>query len=191
MQTVIPLAMTTVVFPRFASVSRTELRRRHLLRGLVAVALFGGTATAILFAAPRTIIRLTFGSAYLRAATWLGPLAIAMTLLALINVYVYHFLSLGQSQYTLLVGAAAAVQVALYSLFHHRPADLIGGLIASASLLLVASEVFERRLHRRGEARSERHQEGDFVPLRWTAPIKDLSTTEVVNVIAVMRRLVE
>lgn len=175
---VIPLAVTTVLFPRVATLSDAERERRHLLGGLAAVSLIGAVATAVLFAAPETIIRIAFGSAYVSAAPWLGPLAVAMTLFALANVYVYHFLSLGQSQYTILIAGVAAVQGALYALFHDRPADLIGVLIASAALLLAVSEVFERRLRGRGELRRDIQAQGDFIPLRPTAPIDDLSASE-------------
>ena len=181
---VIPLAVTTVLFPRVATMSDTERERRHLLGGLAAVGLIGAVASAVLFVAPETIVRIAFGSAYVSAAPWLGPLAVAMTLFALANVYVYHFLSLGQSQYTILLAGVVTVQIALYALFHDRPVDLIGVLIASAALLLMASELFERRLRGRVQLRRDVQGQRHFVPLRPTAPVHDLSACqEMVSIV--------
>ena len=175
---VIALAVTTVLFPRVATLRDPQIARRHLVGGLAAVAILGAIGTAILFAFPETLVRIAFGPKYVFASSWLGPLGIAMTLFALGNVYIYHFLSLGQSQYTLLLSALLVVQVALYALFHSAPADLIAVLIATAVLLVAGSELFERGLRRRGMLRRDVQARDPFVPLLATRPIHDLSECE-------------
>jgi len=175
---VIALAVTTVLFPRVATLRDPHSERHHLLGGLAAVAVLGAVGTAILFAFPETIVRLAFGSEYVFASPWLGPLGIAMTLFALGNVYIYHFLSLGQSQYTLLLAVLVVVQAVLYAFFHAVPGDLIGVLIASAVLLLIGSELFERSLRRRGLLRREIDTREPFVPLRTVEPIRNLADFE-------------
>ena len=152
---VIPLAVTTVLFPRVAVLADRGSERRHLLGGLVAVAGLGALATAVLFAAPETIIRFAFGADYLQAAPWLGPLGAAMTLFALANVYAFHFLSLGQTQYAVVLGAVALLQFGLYALLHGSPEQLIGVLAISAGLLLVASEAFFVHVGRSPTLRSD------------------------------------
>jgi O-antigen/teichoic acid export membrane protein len=163
---VIPLAVTTVLFPRVATMADRKRERRHLLAGLAAVAALGAVATAVLFAIPETLIRIAFGADYLGAADWLGPLGIAMTLFALVNVYAFHFLSLGQSQYAAILAALAAVQLTLYALFHGSPDDLIAVLTVSAVLLLVASETFDLVLNRRRVLSPDRQAEVGYRPMR-------------------------
>jgi O-antigen/teichoic acid export membrane protein len=175
---VIALAVTTVLFPRVATLDDPRRERLHLLGGLAAVAVLGAIGTAILFAFPETIVRLAFGPKYVFASPWLGPLGIAMTLFALGNVYIYHFLSLGQSQFTLVLTILVVVQVVLYAFFHSTPDDLIGVLIASAGLLLIASELFERRLRRRGRLSREIRTREPFVPLHTAEPTRSIADFE-------------
>jgi len=172
---VIPLAVTTVLFPKVATLSDPREERRHLLGGLAAVAALSAVGLILLFAVPEQLVRIAFGPKYVFAAPWLGPLGVAMALFALGNVYVYHFLSLGQSQYTTLLGALCVLQFVLYALFHAGPYDVIGVLTASAALLVVSSELFEQRLRRRGTLRRDVEIQEPFVPLAVTEPILDLA----------------
>jgi O-antigen/teichoic acid export membrane protein len=175
---VIVLTVTTVLFPRAATLRDADSERLHLLNGLAAVAILGAIGTVVLFAFPETIVRIAFGAKYVFAAPWLGPLGIAMTLFALGNVYIYHFLSLGRSQGTLLLAGLFVAQVALFAFFHSTPDDLIGVLIASAALLLVGSELLERSLRRHGLLIREVREQELFVPLQAIEPIRDLADSD-------------
>lgn len=175
---VIALTLATVLFPRVATLRDPSSERLHLLSGLAAAAALGAVGTAMLFAFPETIVRLTFGPKYVFAAPWLGPLGIAMTLFALGNVYIYHFLTLGQSQSTLLLAGLLVIQVALFAVFHSVPGDLTGVLITTAVLLVVGCELFERSLRRRGHWTREIQESAPFVPLQTVEPIRDLADSD-------------
>lgn len=176
---VIALTIATLLFPRSVD-APLDSRGDHLnlFRGLAAVALFGAVGTAILFAFPEEIVRLTFGPKYVFAAPWIGPLGIAMTLFGLGNVYIYRFLSLGQSQYAPLLVALLVVQGVLFAAFHSTPDDLIAVLIATAALLLVGSALFERGLRQRGHRIEGTDGRTPFVPLRAVEPIRDLADSD-------------
>jgi Glycosyl transferase family 2 len=171
---VIALMATSLLHPRGTIPRRGRKARRRLLGGLVAAVTLGATGTMLLFAFPEAILRMAFGSEYVFAAPWLGPLGIAMCLFALGNIYLTHFLSIGQTQCTLLLTGVLILQAGLFAFFHSTPADLIGVLIASAGLLVLGSELLDRRLSRRGRSTLVPREE-PFVPLQAAGPIQDLA----------------
>ncbi len=146
----VPIAVTTVLFPRVATLRDPARERLHLLGGLAAVALLGAVVIAVLFAFAGPLIRITFGSRYSDAEPWLGPLSVAMALYALATVYLYHFLSLGRARFALVLVGLLAAQLAFYAGLHDSPDELIGIQIGFGAATLAASELWYLRLHRRG-----------------------------------------
>lgn len=138
----IPAVVTTVLFPRVAALRDRGRERTHMLAGLGTVAALGMVAASIFWAFSGTIIGIAFGSKYAAAADWLGPLAFAMVLYALVQVYLFHFLSLGGIRYALTVAAMLSVQFSLFALLHANPDDLIVVQAIAAGLLVVAGELF-------------------------------------------------
>ncbi len=144
----IPIAVTTVLFPRVATLGDRARERRHLLAGLAAVGAVGALATAVLWAFAGPLLELAFGPDYRQGEAWLGPLSLAMALYALATVYLYHYLSLGRSRFGLLLVALLAGQVAALASFHGRPDDLVAVQVASAAVSLLACEVWHLLAHR-------------------------------------------
>jgi O-antigen/teichoic acid export membrane protein len=144
----IPIAVTTVLFPRVATLRDPGRERRHLLAGLVAVGATAVVATVLLWVFAEPLIDLTFGSKYEDAAQWLGPLSIAMSLYSLATVYLYHFLSLGRSRFALVVAGLLLAQIVVYAFLHSTPNQLIGIQITFAAVTLVACEAWYLWRHR-------------------------------------------
>src|SRR5581483_6145601 len=144
----IPIAVTTVLFPRVATLRDPGRERRHLLAGLGAVALASAAATALLWTLAKPLIDLTFGAKYDDAAPWLGPLSVAMALYALATVYLYHFLSLGRSRFAIWLVAVLAAQLALFAALHGSPSQLIGVQLGVSAATLAAAEAWHARRHR-------------------------------------------
>jgi len=144
----IPIAVTTVLFPRVATLRDRQRERTHLLAGLLAVGVTAAVTTALLWTLAKPLIDLTFGSKYDHAASWLGPLSLAMALYALATVYLYHFLSLGRSRFALVIAGLLAVQLAIFGALHGSPRELIGVQIGVAAATLVASEAWHLWRHR-------------------------------------------
>jgi len=144
----IPIAVTTVLFPRVATLRDRQRERTHLLAGLLAVGVTAAVATALLWTLAKPLIDLTFGSKYDHAASWLGPLSLAMALYALATVYLYHFLSLGRSRFALVIAGLLAAQLAIFGALHGSPRELIGVQIGVSAATLVASEAWHLWRHR-------------------------------------------
>jgi O-antigen/teichoic acid export membrane protein len=138
----LPIGVTTVLFPHVATLRDRARERRHLLAGLAVVAALGAIATAILWVFADPIVTKVFGEKYAAAVPWLGPLSLAMALYALATVYMYHFLSLARTRFALVLCGVFALQLLLFGLFHSRPADLIGVQIGVSALTLAAAEVW-------------------------------------------------
>jgi O-antigen/teichoic acid export membrane protein len=144
----IPIAVTTVLFPRVATLRDRQRERAHLRAGLLTVGITGAVLTALLWTFAEPLIDLTFGSKYQDAAPWLGPLSLAMALYALATVYLYHFLSLGRSRFALYLVGLLGVQLAIFAAFHASPRELIGIQIGVSATTLAACEVWHLWRHR-------------------------------------------
>jgi O-antigen/teichoic acid export membrane protein len=136
----VPIGVTTVLFPRVAVLRDRVRERRHLLAGIAVVGVLGALTTAVLWLCADPLIRHVFGRKYEAAIPWLGPLSLAMALYALTTVYVYHFLSLARTRFALVLVGVFALQLAAFGALHGRPADLIGVQIAAAAVTLAAAE---------------------------------------------------
>ena len=144
----IPIAVTTVLFPRVATLRNKERERAHLLAGLAAVGITAAAATALLWTLAKPLIDITFGSKYDHASSWLGPLSLAMALYALATVYLYHFLSLGRSRFAVVIAGLLAAQLAIFGALHGSPRELIGVQIGVSAATLVSAELWYLSRHR-------------------------------------------
>ncbi len=141
---VVPIAATTVLFPRVATLVDPVSERRHLRAGLAVVLAAGAVATAVAASAPRFLLRVGFGSGYESARGYLGLLVAAMALYGLAYVYLYHFLSLGRLWPASAAVAGIAAQAGLYAGFHGDGRVLAIVQVASAGALVAVSELLER-----------------------------------------------
>jgi O-antigen/teichoic acid export membrane protein len=138
----VPIGVTTVLFPRVAVLRDPRRERHHLLVGLGVVALLGAITTAILWIFADELIRRVFGADYAAASSWLGPLSLAMALYALATVYLYHFLSLARTRFALVLVGVFAAQLIAFAVLHGRPAELVGVQIAAAAVTVAAAELW-------------------------------------------------
>lgn len=140
---VIPLAVTTVLFPKVASLRDGAGQRRYLLAGVAVVGSVGAIFAAVVLLFPGPLMHLAFGHRYDAATAWIGPLSVAMAIYGVANVYLFQFLAQGRSRYYLVVAGVLALQLVAYALNHSRPIDLVYVQLASAAALLIASEAFD------------------------------------------------
>jgi O-antigen/teichoic acid export membrane protein len=138
----VPIAATTVLFPRVATLRDRARERRHLAVGLAVVAAASALATALAWAFAEPIIDLLFGPEYAAAESWLGPLCLAMALYGLAIVFLYHFLALGRARIAGVLVLLLGAQIVAYALFHAEPADLIGVQIAFGAATVVACQAW-------------------------------------------------
>jgi O-antigen/teichoic acid export membrane protein len=138
----VPIAATTVLFPRVATLQDRGRERRHLAAGLAVVAAASALATAIAWAFAGPIIDLLFGAEYAAAESWLGSLCLAMALYGLAIVYLYHFLALGRARAAIVLVALLGAQILAYALFHGEPDDLVAVQIAFGAATVLACELW-------------------------------------------------
>lgn len=138
----IAIAATTVLFPRVASLGDRARERRHLLAGLAGVGALSALAILALWLFAGTLVDLAFGSEYHDAASWLGPLSLAMALYGLTIVYLYHFLALGRPRFGIVLAALLGAQIVAYALFHHTPNQLIGVQLVFSAASVVSGELW-------------------------------------------------
>jgi O-antigen/teichoic acid export membrane protein len=144
----IPIAVTTVLFPRVATLRDRQRERTHLLAGLLAVGVTAAIVTTVLWTFAGPLIDLTFGAKYEDAASWLGPLSVAMSLYALATVYLYHFLALGRSRFALVLAGILAIQLVIFAFVHGSPRQLIAVQIGVSAFTLLACEAWHLWRHR-------------------------------------------
>jgi O-antigen/teichoic acid export membrane protein len=138
----VPIAATTVLFPRVATLGDRARERRHLAAGLAVVVAASALATALAWVFAEPIIDVLFGSEYAAAESWLGPLCLAMALYGLAIVFLYHFLALGRARIAGALVLLLGAQIVAYALFHAEPADLIGVQIVFGAATVVACEAW-------------------------------------------------
>lgn len=138
----VPIGVVTVLFPRVATLRDEARERRHLLAGLAVTAGLGAVTVAVLWVFADPLVSRIFGDKYAAAVPWLGPLSLAMALYALATVYVYHFLSLARTRFSLVLVGILAAQLVAFAVLHGRPAELIGIQIAVSAATVVAAELW-------------------------------------------------
>ena len=138
----VPIAATTVLFPRIAVLHDRGRERTHLVAGLGVVAAASAFMTAFAWAFAEPLIDGLFGSEYEAAASWLGPLCLAMALYGLAIVYLYHFLALGRARIAAVLALLLTAQVVAYGLFHEEPGELIGVQLVFGAATVVACQLW-------------------------------------------------
>jgi len=97
---------------------------------------------ALTFFYPQFIVSAMFGEAYLSIAPLLWKYAVATSLFAVSNVFVYYFLSLDKYAPVVISGLLGSAQVAFIVLFHQSLAQVVNVQIILMTILLVIQTVF-------------------------------------------------
>lgn len=115
----LPAAVALVVFPKAASLKALNSSSIHLFhRGLKLGALLSGTATAVCWIAPETVLVILTGRTEPEIVTLVGPFALAMSFYSLLWLEVFYNLSIGSTRFIKFLLVAAAGQVAAIYLYH-------------------------------------------------------------------------
>src|SRR5262249_55225187 len=122
----LPAAIVTVLLPKAAARAAAGLAsRRILLASLgvtLAISLF---ASAILALIPESALVWAFGGDFRESTALLGWFGLAMTTLALVNVYLSVYFSERDPRFPLLVLGAAVVQIVAVCLWHPNPRSIV------------------------------------------------------------------
>lgn len=101
------------------------------------ISLLAGSIVVLTFFFPETIIQLMFGEEYITMAPLLWKYALATSIFAVSNVFVYYFLSLEKYLPVVISGVFGVSQVAFIVFFHQSLAQVVEVQIVIMSFLLV------------------------------------------------------
>jgi O-antigen/teichoic acid export membrane protein len=132
------MALGWVIFARSANIALDNPRRaRVLLKALLMITGIALSLTAAFLAAPALVVQLMGGSQYHLADEYVGLVAIEMTLFALVYIQAYYHISIKQTEVVWPLCLAAGLEILLLALFHATVQQVLWGLIAVMSGLLV------------------------------------------------------
>jgi len=138
-----PAAVAMVMFPKASRRHALNQESSHLLRlSLLVAALPCGLLTVAYFLFPSPIVSTLFGSQYLAVAPVLGMLGVAMSVYALLNIWLNYHLSIRQVSFVYLLLFGVVFQGILIVLFHSSLLQVASVLALSSLALYVGSEIF-------------------------------------------------
>jgi O-antigen/teichoic acid export membrane protein len=142
----LPIAITQVLF---AEAARRRAAQQDPMRVLLPVMLIVAVLCGLIALAfalfPTTIVSVVFGADYRLEGKVLATLGLAMTLFALVSVWLHYYLSTDRVGYVYLVLVGVAVQVLLMILFHDALWHLPAIMSANALWLVLAGGVMLSR----------------------------------------------
>jgi O-antigen/teichoic acid export membrane protein len=141
----LPSAVVTVLLPKAAERAAAGLTSEKILFASAAVTgALSLTATAILALIPQSLVVWAFGGDFRESTALLGWFGLAMTALALANVYLSVYFAERDARFPLLVLAAAVAQVIGVSLWHSNPRSIVIVTLGCGSTVLLLHELFFR-----------------------------------------------
>ena len=143
----LPAAVVLVLLPKVSARATAGHGARDLLaKSLLVTAVFCSVATVVYAAAPNLVVFVAFGSTFEEAAGLLWMFGLAMSGYALLNVLLAYHLGRGAGRLSAFLLAGALVQLALFTMVHESPKQLLAVDIAIAFTLLILHEAFVERI---------------------------------------------
>jgi len=139
---VVPAVMFPLVSERFENGGKY----RHFLNQSFLIV--GGVSfliTIIYFLFPSLMIKILYGSSYLKASGYLGIFAIFISFYSFSNLLVNFFLSVGKIQVAGICLFAALLQIILIFLFHHSLLEVIKISLVVTVLLFLSLMIFLKK----------------------------------------------
>ena len=135
-------AISPVLLPRATErIRRGEDATDALRKSLIAAVCFGLVLTGVCLAVPESFVTWAFGPEFGDAVGLLAPSAAAMTICGALNVHLAFALASGDRIFVWLLGAAAALQAALFTVLHSSGYQIIAAIALSALSALIINEV--------------------------------------------------
>jgi O-antigen/teichoic acid export membrane protein len=140
-----PSALALVLLPKVTARLETGASvRTPALVTMAATVLAGGAVAAGIALAPASLASGVFGGAYASAYRLAAPLAVAMTLLALVNVHIMMSLARGDRRLIRIVAGAAVLQAAGLLVLGTTPGRMVAVTTVVAATTLLVHEVTSR-----------------------------------------------
>jgi O-antigen/teichoic acid export membrane protein len=129
--------VVAVMFPEVATRhARLEPHFDVVDRSLLLVGCIGVVLIVGYFALP-SLVLLPYGPSFAAVTPYLGPFAVALTLLALSNLLVNYFLSIGSVRFVVPLTGACLLESLLIAGFHEGAGQILAMVVASTGALAV------------------------------------------------------
>jgi O-antigen/teichoic acid export membrane protein len=137
------VTVASVMFPEVATLLARDESHFHVVdASVVLMAALSAVLIAGYFLVPQLVL-LPYGSGFEPVRPYLGPFAIALSLLAISNLMVSYFLSVNSQRFVIPLIGAAVLETVLIVLFHSGIAQVIAMLaITTAALALVLGGLY-------------------------------------------------
>jgi O-antigen/teichoic acid export membrane protein len=132
------VTVSAVMFPEVAALHARNEDHYHIVDK--SLMLLGGLAVGLIviyFLFPGQVV-VPFGSQFAGVASFLGPFAIALSLLALSNLLINYFLSVNSRRFVIPLLGACALETGLIVRFHAGPAQILTMVVLTMVALTAA-----------------------------------------------------
>jgi O-antigen/teichoic acid export membrane protein len=139
----LPAAVVTVLLPKAATREAAGTGSEGILLASAGVTLVLTLAfAAVLAVIPESALVRAFGADFRESTALLGWFGLAMTAIAVVNVYLSVYFAQRDARFPLLVLAAAIAQIVGVVLFHSEPLSIVIVTLVCATAVLVVHELF-------------------------------------------------
>ena len=138
----LPAAVVTVLLPKAAErVAAGRTSRNILLASASVTVVLTLAATGVLALIPESLLVWAFGGEFREATGLLVWFGLAMTVAAVVNVYLSVYFAERDAKFPLLVLGGAIAQVVAISLWHAEPRSIVIATLACCSSVLLLHEL--------------------------------------------------
>lgn len=145
------VTVAQVMFPEVAALHARNEPHYHVVDKSLGLMVVIASGLTLIYALVPALVVLPFGNAFRPVQPYLWPFAIALGLLAIVNILINYFLSIGSARFAIPLVAACALETGLIFLFHASAAQILGMVLATLSALsatLLGAYMFERLRNR-------------------------------------------
>jgi len=147
------LTISQVMFPEVATLHAKDEPHYHVVDLSLALLAAVAVGLTIVYALVPGIVLLPYGAAFNPVRPYLWPFALALGLLAIVNLFTTYLLSIGSARFAVPLIGACAIETALITIFHGSAAQILEMVLLTVGALaasLGAMYAFERLLPGRG-----------------------------------------
>ncbi|MDQ3734012.1 MAG: hypothetical protein M3400_08465 [Actinomycetota bacterium] len=140
-----PSALALVLLPRAAAaLERGERAERSVMLTMGVTIALGLLIAGILALLPGSVLSLTFGDDFAAGAALLAPLALVMTMAAVLNVHMTFSLARRSRKLPALMVAGAAGHLVLLAFWHDSPGEIVRSTAVAIGVVLAVHEATSR-----------------------------------------------
>jgi len=132
------LTVAQVMFPEVATLHAKDQPHFHVVDLSLGLLAAFGVGLTLLYAVAPGLVLLPYGSAFNPVRQYLWPFALALGLLAISNLLITYFLSIGSSRFTIPLMGACLLETGLIANFHAGVGQILWMVVITMTVLAAA-----------------------------------------------------